>query len=67
MQKIKITGGIVLILFLLFWLYQHTESGTDKDSFPELSVRPTNNIGLDPGDTAPDLKFNSPDGNTVAL
>ena len=31
------------------------------------AVEPTNKTGLDPGDTAPELSFESPDGETIAL
>ncbi len=67
MRIIKITGGAVLIIILLFWLYNQNRTKADMDPVMETSVEPTNLTGIDIGDTAPEMEFESPDGENIAL
>ncbi len=67
MRIIKITGGAVLIIILLFWLYNQNRTKADMNPVMETSVEPTNHTGIDIGDTAPEMEFESPDGENISL
>ncbi len=67
MQKVKIAGGAVLLIILLFLLYSRNRPGSDLAPAMEISVDPTNQVGINLGDTAPELKFESPDGELISL
>ncbi len=67
MRILKITAGAALMLILIFWLYPKTGSVSSMAPDVEPAVTPTNIIGIDIGDTAPELRFESPDGEAIAL
>lgn len=67
MRILKITGGAALIIILLFWLYSQNQTKADMNPVMETTVEPTNLTGIDIGDTAPEMEFESPDGEIIAL
>ncbi len=67
MRTIKIAGGAALILLLLYFLHSQNRSGAEMAPVMEVTVEPTNNTGINLGDTAPELEFESPGGEIIAL
>jgi thiol-disulfide isomerase/thioredoxin len=67
MRTIKIAGGAVLILLLIIFIYNQKRSGTEMTPVMEAGVEPTNRTGINLGDTAPELEFESLDGELIAL
>jgi thiol-disulfide isomerase/thioredoxin len=67
MKTIKIAGGVAITLVVLFWLGQERNSGTNAANIGGNEVLPTNNTGIEIGDTAPELAFESPQGEIISL
>ncbi len=67
MRTVKIAGGAALILLLVIFIYNQNRSGTEMSPVMETGVEPTNRTGINLGDTAPELEFESPDGELIAL
>ena len=67
MKKVKIAGGVILLLILVFLLYSRNKSQMEMAPAIEVSAEPTNVLGIDVGDTAPELNFESPDGELITL
>lgn len=66
MRIIKKAGGIIIVLVVVLWLYQRTQMEAGGPVM-EQAVQPTGLTGLDIGDTAPELVFESPEGVNIAL
>lgn len=67
MRYLKIAGGAVLALLLVFLIYRNLLTRESSSPVMETTVNPTGNVGIDLGDTAPELKFESPDGEQISL
>ncbi len=67
MRSLKIAGGAVLALLLVFLIYSNLRPGESASPVMETAVKPTGKIGIDLGDTAPQLEFESPDGERISL
>lgn len=67
MRIIKITGGAILILIMAFWIFNQRKASVNAHPVMGTSVEPTNKTGINIGDTAPELEFESPDGELIAL
>jgi thiol-disulfide isomerase/thioredoxin len=65
MRSIRIVLIIVLLTVLGVWYV--SENRRRMEPIIADAVEPTNRTGLEPGDTAPELAFESPDGETIAL
>ena len=67
MKIIRSISWALLALALVFVIYR--QIGSAPDTEPEMSdeVIPTNHIGINIGDTAPELEFVSPDGEIITL
>jgi thiol-disulfide isomerase/thioredoxin len=63
MRTVNIIGALLFVLLVFFLIYRHV------DRAPEIEpgVVPTNKTGLGIGDTAPELAFESPDGEVIKL
>jgi thiol-disulfide isomerase/thioredoxin len=67
MRTVKIAGGVLLVLILLSWLVSRRWQGHETAPVTGTEVQSTNQTGVGIGDTAPELKFESPDGEMIAL
>jgi thiol-disulfide isomerase/thioredoxin len=67
MQKIKIIGGAVLVLLLIIGIDRYAGSGRDTGAVIDPAAEPTGVTGTDIGDTAPELAFESPEGEIISL
>lgn len=67
MRTIKIAGGAAVILLILFWLNSRNDTATNAAQVSENSVETSNNTGIEIGDIAPELEFESPGGESIAL
>ncbi len=67
MRIVKFAGATILIISLLYWIYQRIITDTDLSPVIELAVNQTNIIGIGLGDTAPELIFESPQGDEISL
>lgn len=67
MKYIKIAGGAVLALLLVLLIYRNLYTGESTAPVMEVKVQPTGKAGIDLGDTAPQLEFESPDGELITL
>jgi thiol-disulfide isomerase/thioredoxin len=65
MKKIRIGGIIIIILLTVVWLVSRT--CTRPSAIIGQDVQPTSQTGIEIGDTAPELEFKSPGGETIAL
>ncbi len=65
MRSIRILAIVVLLTALGVW-YVSENRGRMEPIIAD-TVEPTNKTGLEPGDTAPELELESPDGETIAL
>jgi thiol-disulfide isomerase/thioredoxin len=63
MRTVNIIGALLFVLLVLFLIYRHV----DRSPEIEPEVVPTNKTGLGIGDTAPELAFESPDGEVIKL
>jgi thiol-disulfide isomerase/thioredoxin len=64
MKKIRIGGIIIIIVLTVVWLISRTGNGP---SIIGENAQPTSQTGIGIGDTAPELEFESPDGEIIAL
>lgn len=62
MKKVKL---IVSLFVVSMFTYAFTP--VEPTTEPQETVKPTGNVGLNIGDTAPELAFNSPDGKEIKL
>ncbi len=67
MRKIKIMGSAVLVLLLIIGIDRYAGSGRDMGAVIDPSAEPTRVTGTGIGDTAPELAFESPGGETISL
>ncbi len=67
MPTLKTAGRILLVLALIFWLYQRIESEEETGPVMDEEAEPTGRTGLDIGDTAPEMEFETPGGVTISL
>ena len=67
MKIIKIAGIAAAILLLVFWLNYKDNSGTSVPLAEGEEVIASNQPGVNIGDTAPELEFESPQGETIQL
>jgi len=63
MKRTGLVGALAAILLLSFTTISEERVGHYQDS----NVKPTGRVGLNIGDTAPDLAFNNPDGKEIKL
>ncbi len=67
MRKVKIIGGAAVILVVLLGIYQNIQSRRNLAPVTGQAVEPSLETGLDIGDTAPELAFESTDGDIITL
>lgn len=67
MKTIKIAGIAAAILLVLFWLNNKDNSGKDAPLASGEEVIASNQTGVNIGDTAPELEFESPQGEKIKL
>jgi thiol-disulfide isomerase/thioredoxin len=66
MRTIKIAGGAAVILLILFWLNSRNDS-TNATPASENTMETSDQTGIEIGDIAPELEFESPEGGSIAL
>jgi thiol-disulfide isomerase/thioredoxin len=67
MRTVKIIGGAVFLLLLLYLGFRHMEMRREMAPVMEPGVVPTNRTGLETGDTAPELALESTGGEIITL
>lgn len=58
---------VIIILLVVLGVWNISECRRRMEPVMVEKVVPTNKTGLEPGDTAPELSFESPEGETIAL